>query len=726
VNVAVTRARSAERSITDRLYAAAPLLSIFFWLCVVYGWEAWRHGTPWLFGDELELTQLSRAISETGHAARRGEAHSFDSVSAYLMAPAWLMDNVHDAYSAVKYMGVAVMTATIFPAYGLARFVVGRKAALFAAAASVLIPALAYASLIVEEPLAYAYSTLCLFLITGALLRRSRWWFAGAVIASLAAPAVRGELAVIPAVFILAGLLLLSRTPRVSRWAADWTVWEWTAALVLAAGAVIAANAVLGHASYQWLIATGYYKHRMLVLGFRAAGALTIGLGVLPVVAGVASLWRAPGETFRRELRVFRCVLAGALISFGLYTAVKAAWISTIFATRTVERNLIYLAPLLFVGTAVWLERRRANPTATIGAGLFAAYLVLTTPYEMQFHLYSDAPGFALLQRANRSWLGLTPHDAKIVLVVIVFASVLVLLVPPVTSRGALATTLATGLFVLLWNGGGQLAAAGASNSFSRTFLSNIRGNPSWVDEHTRGAPTLYIGQGIRDQNSENLLEFWNRSIKQIWSLDGTAPGPGPTVTPDVRGTDGRLALDPGYPYVVVEPGVSVAGKLVAVHSHRAGGGFAAWKLYRVSHPLRVRSAVTGLYPDRWSGPNDTSYTQYSTADGRAGTLRVTVSRREWAGPDTRSTVTIRMGTLVIGPDHQPAIGRVTSTRHWVIHSDLYRTFVLRTPGPRFHAEVRIDPKFIPRELSPQTTDDPREVGAVVTYRFSDSPRRGR
>ncbi len=60
-----------------------PLVSVYVWLCIVFLVEAWNRVTPWLFTDELELTQLSRSIAATGHAARRGEAHSFDSLYTY-------------------------------------------------------------------------------------------------------------------------------------------------------------------------------------------------------------------------------------------------------------------------------------------------------------------------------------------------------------------------------------------------------------------------------------------------------------------------------------------------------------------------------------------------------------------------------------------------------------------------------------------------------------------
>jgi hypothetical protein len=94
----------------------------------------------------------------------------------------------------VKYLAVIVMTATVFPAYGIARMVVGRPAALFAAAAAAAIPAFAYSSMIVEEPLAYPYSTLCLYLILRVLVRPTRLSIGAALVASAIAPLIRGEL----------------------------------------------------------------------------------------------------------------------------------------------------------------------------------------------------------------------------------------------------------------------------------------------------------------------------------------------------------------------------------------------------------------------------------------------------------------------------------------------------------------------------------------------------
>src|SRR5213592_137707 len=226
MSVASARSAPVERTLADRLLAAVPLLSIFLWLSIIYAIEAWAHSTPWLFGDELEMAQLSRAIAATGHAARRGEPHSFDTLWTYVMAPAWRIHDVHTAYATVKYLAVLIMMLTAFPAYALARQVVGRTPALFVAAASCVIPAMAYSSMLVEEPLAYPYSTLCLFLILRTLVRPTRWWIAATVAAAVVAPFVRGELAVISAVIALTLVFLAWRTDWVRRWRARWSAWD--------------------------------------------------------------------------------------------------------------------------------------------------------------------------------------------------------------------------------------------------------------------------------------------------------------------------------------------------------------------------------------------------------------------------------------------------------------------------------------------------------------------
>ena len=704
----------------DRLYSALPLLLAFVWLSILYGWESWDHGTPWLFGDELQLAQLSRSIAETGSPALRGAPHGFQSLYAYILAPIWWIDDLHHAYATVKYVGVLMMTASIFPAYALARMLVGKPAALFAGAATASIPALVYSPMLIPEPLAYPYAVLCLWLIVKALVERSRGWIAGAVVASAVAPAVRGELALIPVIFGLAAFFLCWGSEPMRRWRAGWSRGDWVGLVVLGLGALVVFNTLIGHRSVSWDIATGHYKQRMFEYGLWAAGALTIGLGVLPVVAGLAALVRPPGERGSPALRAFVCVSAASILCFGLYTAVKASYISTVFSTRVVERNLIYVAPVLLIATALWLDRPRLRPGALLGAALFAYYVVVSTPYQLEFRFYSDAPGLAILQMANRN-LAFTPETAKWALRGALLVSLVLIALGGAFARRRLGTPAVGGVaagLVLAWLLAGQISASTASNVFSDQFLRGFPQQTDWVDRATKGAPALYLGQNLKDPNGLWSLEFWNRSIRYVWSLDGTAPGPGPTETPNVDRTDGHLQQQRGeLEYVVAEPGIDVVGKEVATGAYLAAGNPTLWRLIKIDYPVRLRNAQAGIYSDGWMG-EDASYTEYRSPGDGAGWISVSVSREAWGGTDVPGKVTIRVGKLDLGAKLEPRISQVTGVRRWTIHSHLSRQFVLRTPPPPFRVEINITPTFVPQELDP-SLGDRRPLGAIVGFGFS-------
>ena len=365
--------------------------------------------------------------------------------------------------------------------------------------------------------------------------------------------------------------------------------------------------------------------------GLWAVGAFTIGVGVFPVVAGLAALVRPRGVVRSERERAFVAVAVSAIGAFTWYTAVKAAYISTVFSTLTEERNLIYLSPVVFAATALALERRRLRLLPVLAAAALAGYVLVGTDYKMDVHLYNDAPGLAILQSANRN-LGLTPHGARIVLLALLGASVAVLLaprvrrVPPVAVR---AIVLTAALFVLAWNVTGQMAAASASRNFSDELLHNYPRPLNWLDQADHGQPAMYLGQEITDANGLWLLEFWNKSLQYVWSLDGTAKGPGPTLSPDLLGPDGRITTVPGIQYVVVDPGIDLVGQPAGKATHLGGGAAQDWRLYKIQQPLRLLDAETGIYADGWS-KKTSSYSRYRTPGNRPGYVIVNVSRAAW------------------------------------------------------------------------------------------------
>ncbi len=719
--LAKTAGGQAVLSLLDRVTRALPVTIVFAWLVLLYAWESTGHTSPWLFSDELQNAQLSRAIAATGHAARRGMPYGFHTLYNYLVAPAWWLGSIPGAYTATKYIGAATMTASIFPTYGLARMVVSKRAALFAAAAAGAAPALAYSPMLLDEPLAYPYAAFAFFVIAKALATRNRWWIAGAIAVVVVAPFVRGELAVLPAILALAALFLVWTGEQAGRWRRNWTAWDWTGAIVLGIGVVVLVSAALGRGSATWLIATGHYRGRMIEYGLWAAGALVIGVGVLPLIAGLGALFRRRGEARSQELRAFTAVACGAIVCFGMYTAVKAAYLSTIFGTRVEERNLIYVVPLLAVATALWLERPRLRLVPLACLTGFAAYLIVSTPYQMNIKIDSDALGLSMLQMWN--WeLGQNPPVAEWILVGVLALLVGLVLAPRFLgqrTRAATAVVWVTAGLALAWTLTGQISAGQASNSFSRSFVQNFPHPPDWVDRVVHGAPTVYLGQSIDNPNGVWLLEFWNKSIRYVWSLDGTAPGPGPVLAPDINGGNGQFNQQRGdIQYAVIDPGMDVVGKVVALGPHASASGLVDWRLVKIDYPLRLKDAITGIFADGWMSRKST-YSLYTTASKARGFVTVNVSRRAWGGVDVPGHVRIVVGHLVLDNYH-PALGEVTAVRTWTVHAHEARTFVIPTPKPPFRVEVTISPTFRPSDLDPRTGDT-RELGAIVSYSFSPS-----
>ena len=706
------------RSRLDRLVAALPVVTVFVWLCLVYALESWGHLTPWLFTDELEMTQLARSIAETGVAARRGEPHFFTTLFTYVLAPAWWIDDTETAYAAAKFIAVLTMTSVVFPAYWLARLLVSPLLALFAATGAASIPAFLYSSMFVEEGLAYPYATLCLFLIVKGLATRREAWLGAALFTSLLAPLVRAELAVLPAVYLMAVLFLVWTSAEARRRRASWSRWDWAGAATLFVGALIVLNSVITHQSISWYAATTYYKGRMLDNGLWAAGALVIGLGVLPVVAGLAALVRPRGEPRTPAERAFVAVAAASLLGFGWYTAVKASYISIVFSTLVVERNLIYLAPLLFVGTALFFQHPRLRPVPVVLAAAFALYVVLTTPLKLDAYPYSDAPGLAIAQGANRA-LGLAEGTIETGLVVAVAIAVAVCLAP-LLLRGRTAVlrplfAVAAGA-VLAWNLTGQLAAADGSRILSSQLLDNYPRPLNWLDRITGGESTMYLGRQITDSNGIWLMEFWNRSLRHVWSIDGSAKGPGPTLSPDLLDDDGRITSTPGVRYVVVDEGINLVGDIVERVGHGSGGQTKFWRVYRIHPPLRLAESTTDIYDDGWMGDHS-SYSRFSTPGNRPGYAVVSISRQAWGGPSPPGNVVIRVGALVLR-NKQPGMGRVTKTVRWTVESGGFQRFYIPTPRPPIRVEVRITPTFVPAEID-RNSSELRAFGAQVAFDFT-------
>ena len=183
----------------------------------------------------------------------------------------------------------------------------------------------------------------------------------------------RTQLVVLFAVLALGLLWLAWESEPVRRWRSAWTRWDWAGAITLAVGAVLAFSALMGHLSTSWRETTLIFKDRIFEHATWAVGALGIGIGVIPLIVGVAALARPKSEPRDPETRAFVVTSAAALGAFAWYAGIKGAYVSTVFATHVYERNVIYLAPLLFAGTALALTRGVGRVWAIAVAATFNA-----------------------------------------------------------------------------------------------------------------------------------------------------------------------------------------------------------------------------------------------------------------------------------------------------------------------------------------------------------------
>ncbi len=709
-----------------RIEALLPLVGAYLLLSTLYAWQAWRRETPTIFTDELELTQLARSIAETGEPARRGDPYGFSSLVPWLTAPFWWLDPVSSAYEALKTVQAFVMATAIFPAYRLARMVLGEGWAIFAAVATIAAPALSYAPFLVEEPWAYPAATLALWATVRAVDRPSRTSIGLAVAACLLAASVRSQLVALLGALVLSLLYLAWNRPELRRWRAAWRPWDWVGAGALAAGAVIAVVAFIGHRSGEWETATTLWKGRMVEYGSWAGGAFAIGIGIVPAIALLSLLALPRAERARTGVRALVVVSAAALVSLGWYAAIKGAYISTTpQGGIIVERNLMYLSPLAFVATAYLLSRAAAPAWAVVVSGAAVLGMIVWVPVDrgLDNFPYYEAHGFSILALANREWSWPRARvELALVLLTVVATAALVLLAtgllrrrPGVWAPAALCAA------ILAWNVTAEIYAEVGEHDFSARVETNIPKPNDWVDRAAGNGTVALLGQRLSDSPlGVGTTEFWNRSIVKVWSVDGTGPGPGDTLTPDLVDVDGTLFPDPKTDFVLATNGVRVVGEEVAENEA------ANATLVRLDGPIRLKSNATGIAADGWAvgfSPDPTvaraAFNRFDVAEGGTGRLLVNLSRETFCPSGGRrlpGRAQVRIGEIGRGADKQPAILRETAVETTYVPVCGVRPVVVPTPDGPWRAEVAIE-TFVPAEVDPNgSAGERRALGARVSF----------
>ena len=597
--VPTTAARNAARPFTvSRVLARRLALPVLFAVAVSYhAWQSLGHATPTVFNDELLYGKLSQAIAEGHLFSLRGEHYFFPAILAPLVqSPAWLLGSTMDAYSAAKLINAALMSAAVFPAYWLAARVVRPSFALLTAAAAVATPALFYHGYLMSEALAYP-----VFLGTIAVLAHAvqapsrRTAFAVPLICALAV-ATRVQFLVLPLGY-LAAVAICGR----GQYRRHLASCGGAAALVALLLGVPGALGQYGEARHLGFSAGGV-AHWAVTNGY----LLTYSVGLTVVVGAVFGLGFMLG---RPRTQLERAVAALTLISTVLFIG-QAAMIGGGEASRSLERYLFYVTPLLFLAFFAYAERGAPRRRELVAATCFGA-LALS---QVSFPGLTGTGAFffdsVTLSGFARAAFSEGLPEASLIYSLAPICVALLTLALPLRRRGAPEIFALVGIGVMFAMGAAVYATDRLATAWSvRTFGSTP---PDWLDRMHLG-PGHYLALPRANPLLGTYLESWNRTVRDVIVLGSAAPDTLPLrvarVAPDGSlEIAGRRTAEHVFVVNVSGSAIGLDGRVVA----RPRDGLVA---YRVPAGAHVRWLATGLAPDGWTGTS----LRYRTWPARPG-----------------------------------------------------------------------------------------------------------
>ena len=536
--------------------------------------------SPWFTPDEQTYGLIGESLWRHGRYEILGHESQFLSLVYPLLAGLPLrMGDAERGYAILKGVQAVAMTLAAVPVYLWGRTLVRRGWALVAAGLTLCLPALAFTGFVMTEVAFYPIFCLAAWVLARALARPTTVSQGLAVAAIALAVATRLQAIVfVPAVVLAVALVLLFERsgPRAARRYVVLLVGlgALTAAwLAVQRGQALGAYGVTGHVSYGLRDAVRFVLYHLadllLLTAFVPVLATTI-------VAAHAFAGREESAEVRAYVATTVALVAGVVGQVGLFASRLLG--------RLAERNLIGLAPLAFLGFAIWLDRRCPRPriVAAVTGAIAIGLLAYLPPSFVSAAAEPDAFSVIPLYRLR---VDDPSTDIRLVLVLAAAGAVALLLLWPREARWLLA--LAVGGTLALASIPVTHVVAKQARDFQRITVGPDR---TWIDSRVDGS-AVYVYGGELDWSGgappwQNV--FWNRRIDRVYSLGGRKIlGPMPT-TPVARAPDGRLVTAAGRPirarWVVAAEGyVAIVGRKVA---DARDTGLSLWE---VEPPVRVR-----------------------------------------------------------------------------------------------------------------------------------------
>jgi hypothetical protein len=615
----LSKSGGAQRR-SDRLtrrQAWAALAALIVVSTALRAWAALEVPAPWIAPDEMVYGLLGRSLYFNGSLSVLGGSTPFYSFLTPLLVGFPLSSfGLATGYDVLHGLQALVMSLAAVPAYLWARSLVPRRAALVAAALTLATPALTYSGLLMTEVLFYPLLAVAAWAGAEAIVRPSRQTAALLVVAVAAASATRLQAIVLlpalaTAAFVDAALArswanlrrLVPAAVGLAVLVVTWVGWR------LGSGSgTLGGYEVVAGSPYSAGDAAKYVVYHL-------AGLLIL-CGLFPTAAVAVMLVHGlrRGE---RNLRV-RAYLAVAS-SLSAWLVVEVGVFASRYSHRIVERNMIALAPVLFVGLVLWLDRGLIGDQverAAVAVTMAAVLLVLPVKQLVAADTVHDAmtliPLYKLLQ-ASSSLTLVAVYASAAALAAAGFA-----LLP----RCALQAVPA----VLL------VALVAASVVASRYVADQARaqesafggGDPRWIDHSAHGSVAYLYDAPAWNSVWETL--FWNDRVNRVYDLGAAnVPGPLPQSPAEVQ-PDGTLFLPPSAPrpgpYAVASTGMTLLGDKVKSVKEQ-GLPQEGLILWRLDQPLRLLTWTSGLQPNGDIGAAVTARLRAYSCTG--GTFRLTM-----------------------------------------------------------------------------------------------------
>jgi hypothetical protein len=551
---------------------------------------------PWIAPDEQLYGLLGRSLVAGDGLTLLGEPVPYYSLLyPLLVGVPFLWSELEGAVRWVQLLQAIAMSLTAIPVFLWARPLAGGRWALMAATLTLLMPGLVYSGLFMSEALYFlvavvAVWVLALCLEAPTLARQGFLLLAVGVALATRLQAV-GFIGVL--VVAVALLAFAERSTRIVRRLVPTFAVLGVAALAWSALRVAQGGVGQLLGGYAPLAEADEYSFGDVAqsVAWQTGAVALITVGV-PLAALGTLAWR----TLRgREDDLRVRVLVVTAVAYAAVTVIEVGSFASRFVEHVTERQLLSVAPIVFVAFAVWLARGapRPQPSTSIIALLVAASaLLLPLDRVTRLAAYADAPSMIPLERL-RSTLDETAFDS------LYAGGVALLLLAAVflPRRSTLALLVAVALAL----GGASLVSSLEIRDRSqvereRTFA----GVPTdWIDASGERGVALLLTKERQWPSAWELL-FWNDSITKVLRLTGVdSPGVVPQEVVSTR-ADGRLVTRAGEelePTAAVAPsGTSIVGDEIATMPPSfEQAGMALW---RVEPPLRVSRRIVGLSPN--------------------------------------------------------------------------------------------------------------------------------